>query len=155
MHSEPGEVAISGWRCEKCSKAASFGEASIGRAVRCRTHKHHNDVDLKNKRCRHQGCTKHPGGLHDFGQLDLEICNPESFFPCCAAFGNYEELGGRPQYCSAHKMPHHYNVKNRMCESARHLHFSISSFLSLSGTVPPLQHRGAGWLPNAVLGAIL
>lgn len=46
-------------------------------------------IDVKNCRCKHQGCTRQP---------------------------NYGHEGGRAKYCSSHKLAKMVNVVSRRCE---------------------------------------
>jgi hypothetical protein len=45
---------------EDCGKHPVFGSPDDDQALYDRTHEHPADVDLKHRRCLHEGCDKHP-----------------------------------------------------------------------------------------------
>lgn len=87
-----------------CESTSSFGEKGGPRRF-CVKHKMEGMIDVKNKRCEHEGC--------------------DSITP---VFG---EKGGKPRFCKSHKLEGMIDVKNKRCEYEDCI--SLSSSFDIKG----------------------
>ncbi|KAJ1480833.1 hypothetical protein T484DRAFT_1955830 [Baffinella frigidus] len=80
----------------QCPREASCGApgAAIKTARHCAWHKGPNESDLRHLRCRHaEGCERRA----QYGEMPHASEKP------------------MPVFCGAHRLPHHRDVKHRMC----------------------------------------
>jgi hypothetical protein len=74
-----------------CTKNAYFNIAAEKNGRFCSTHKEDGMINVKDKRCLHEGCCQRP---------------------------SFNILGQKPMYCGTHKNPEMVNVMTKFCEHA-------------------------------------
>lgn len=72
-----------------CNKSAYFNIPSEKKGRFCSTHKAQDMINVKDKRCQHEGCCQRP---------------------------SFNILGGKPIYCGTHKLEEMVNVMTKFCE---------------------------------------
>jgi hypothetical protein len=114
--------------CKTCGIKALYNYENFSDGIYCNSHKEPGMIDVKNKKCKYEECTKRPNFNFE-GENKGLYCNShkeDGMVDITHKKCNYEECNKRPNfnfegenkglYCNSHKEPGMIDVKNKKCK---------------------------------------